>query len=252
MKIAVLISGEPRFGRDLTKFIEQIKGATQVDWYFWLWKTSARELSRGIDIVADGWLDIDLQWARDKIQANLPSGHAIARLELGRHEDWPPPEIANKAQETSLHRCWGMYSSLYQTDLLRRLAEDTQGKYDLVVRARPDAYLSKELNCHEIHRLLSTRPNAVITGNDNIHGYGHRINDMFAVGLSDTMRVYCDTVNCIPEFMTRGVKFHPETLLAYQLADKGVENIVGDFRVLLRTTGATVNGVYVTHFDSWA
>lgn len=253
MRVAVLISGEPRFSQEFTEFVDQLPKDCSIDWFFWLWSQSPAGSYANTVFVAPAWQSITEPWARSKIESNIAGDqHQIASVIVENKSNWPPPEIHHKAGETDIGRCWGMYSSLYQCDLLRQQREHDQGfKYDLVIRTRPDLKLSQNLDLVKL--LQQVNDSSIVTPKDQIHGYlGHRINDMFAIGTSRSMQVYTDLANNIVKYCQQGLLFHPETMLSFHLKQQSIKNILGDFGVRLRVSGSDETGGYVSNFGCWA
>lgn len=253
MRIAVLVPGEPRFSQEFTDFIGQLPNQHSIDWFFWLWQQSPKGSYPNTQFVAESWQTIpNEQWAREKIESNIKGpNHSVASVMVEDKAQWPAPEVRHKAGETNVERCWGMYSSLYQCDRLRQMKEHYQQfKYDLVIRTRPDIKLDKPV---DVDLLLSqVSNNRVVTPKNEIHGYGYRINDMYAVGSSESMTAYTSLANHIIEYHNQGLIFHPETLLAFHLSNNSIENISGDFSVMLRVAGSSETGGYISDFGNWA
>lgn len=254
MRIAAIMAGEPRFCREFDLFIDSLKNYQQVDWYMFFWSNSRAGGTHGFDLVAPQWLSVDRTWAIEKLRSTLPTSHRIVGLVLADRNSVQTPQIANKAGETNVERMWGMYNSLQQADLLRRSAEQQLGRYDLVIRARPDVGLTGTVDLEQLAQLVEQNPRALITPTAEVHGYGHRINDMIAFGSSESMTVYCDAVQWIPEYYNRGLIFHPETMLAYHCAQQGLDVIQKDFgSIVLRKLGTQIpNGPYISDYGRWA
>jgi hypothetical protein len=86
MKVAILVSGEPRFCRELTVFQSRLVGFDSADWFVSVWSRSQSRSdywrSQGSELVAPGWLNPTVEWAQERIQLNLQGGHRLAHLEL--------------------------------------------------------------------------------------------------------------------------------------------------------------------------
>jgi hypothetical protein len=254
MRVALLISGEPRFCREFDLFLDHLRGHGTVDWFVWLWQGSQSEGdSRGLDVVAPCWRHLDYQTAHNRLTQLMPSNHTLARLTIADRLQYPPPTVHNKAGETSVERMWGMYSSLYQCDLSRRAHEQNLAQpYDLVVRIRPDLGLNAPLDLVQYKQLVTENPSTVITASNHIHGYGHRINDMMAIGNSTAMSTYCDLAQHIVDYHDRDhIIFHPETMLAYHLKQQGLVSREL-YEVVLRQFGSVVDDAYRSDYGRWA
>lgn len=254
MRIAAIMAGEPRFCREFDLFVDSLKNYESVDWYMFFWANSRAGGTHGFDLVAPKWLDVDREWAIEKLRTSLPENHRIVGLVLADRTQVQTPDIVHKAGETNVERMWGMYNSLHQADLLRQSAETRLGAYDLVIRARPDVGLRGSVDLGELCDIVKDNPRALITPNTEIHGYGHKINDMIAFGSSNSMTVYTDAVHWIPEYHSRGLIFHPETMLAYHCAAQKLDVVEKNFgEIVLRKLGTQIpNGPYLSDFGRWA
>lgn len=254
MRVAAIMAGEPRFCREFDLFLNNLTNYQSVDWYMFFWANSRAGGTHGFDLVAPNWLNVDREWAMEKLKSVLPETHRIAGLVLADRTQVVTPNITNKAGETDVERMWGMYNSLHQVDLLRRSAEQQLGDYDLVIRARPDVGLRGPIDLKELSEIVATNKRAIITPNTEVHGYGHRMNDMIAFGSTHSMTAYCNAVQWIPEYHNRGLIFHPETMLAYHCRAQQLEVIEKDFgELVLRKLGTQVpNGPYLSNFGHWA
>lgn len=254
MKIAMLLPGEPRFCREFDQLLSNLQtSGHSVDWFVWLWQCSPRDIRANFDVVSPWWQTAVAESIRLRMQHLLPPGHQVVNCTVNSKQDWPAPRVNNKAGETDVERAWGMYASLYQCDLARQAREAQQGPYDLVIRTRPDLGLSAPLDLAAVRALLDQTPNGVITPKNEVHGYGHRINDMFAIGSSQTMAVYAALSKYIPGYLAQGLIYHPETMLGFHLANQGLANLDMGLQVELRKTGKFLdNGGYISNYGRWA
>ena len=255
MRVALLLSGEPRFCSEFDLFLENLRGYDQVDWFVWLWRDSQCEEHRGVDVVAPSWRHLDYRSTHDRLASYLPTGHQLTELSIVDKSAYPAPQVHHKAGETSVERMWGMYNSLYQCDLTRRACEQRTGQpYDLVIRTRPDLGLSAPLDLVHYKQLLDQNPSTVVTPTNHVHGREHKTNDMMAMGLSDSMSIYCDLAKYIVDYNQQlGVIYHPETTLAFHMHTQGLKNYNRDsFEVVLRAHGSVVNNVYRSNYGRWA
>jgi hypothetical protein len=255
MRVALLLPGEPRFCREFDQLLENLRGYTSVDWFVWLWQGSQSEAYRGVDLVAPIWQHMDHSMTRDRIQQRLPSGHQLINLTIAPKELYPAPQVHNKAGETSVERMWGMYTSIRQCDLERRAHEQALGqRYDLVIRTRTDLGLTAPLDLEHCLEYLERSPRTIMTPGNDIHGYGHKTNDMMALGLSKDMTTYCDLAQHLLDYHhNMGILFHPETMLAFHMAHQGLANYNTDsYQVILRKSGTVEQGVYRSDYGRWA
>lgn len=253
-RVAAVLAGEPRFCAEFDLFLQSLKNYTSVHWYMYFWNNSQAGGTHGFDLVAEKWLAPQYSWAVAKISENLPQGHSLARLVLADRTAVQIPQVVNQARETNVTRMWSMYHSLHQADLLRRQHEAQEGPYDLVIRARPDVGLRGTIDLGHLCEIAAQDPRVLFTPNSEVHGYGHRINDMIAIGSSASMTVYADAVNFIPDYHSSGVIFHPETMLAYHCHAQSLRVVASNFGgIVLRKLGQQQpRGPYISDFGRWA
>ena len=80
---------------------------------------------------------------------------------------------------------------LKKCDLARQQSDNN---YDLIIRSRPDIGIDAPLDLVQIHNFLEQNPNYLITP---INRRNCGFNDMFAVGLPNTIKTYCEAVDHI-------------------------------------------------------
>lgn len=253
MKIAILISGAPRFCREFDTLIEQVKDH-DVDWFFYLWKEYSVPDKNDMKVVADCWRNINEEWAINKIKSNLPANHSVQRLELGDLKSVSLPEV-NHMAECLLDKTWPMFVSLYHVGLLKQHYElQTGTQYDLVVRARNDIEMSNPIDWNLLKQRLDQNPSYIFVADNHVYGHnGYKINDFFAVSSSRNIHIYCDAVNRLQQYnKENGILFHPETLLCHHLRQNGLIIVQENFNLGLRTLGKTNNGIYHSDFGRWA
>ena len=223
LRVAVLLQGEPRFCEEFDYFLENLIGYERVDWFCYLWQSSPATSNiighDGHQLVAPQWQNIDLDWAVDKFKGNLPEGHNLAVMKLADQTTIVHPEITeNYAVETNQANVWKMWYSLREANQLRLDYEKASGvKYDIVIRTRPDVMLCDHVDMRYVDTHIKNHPNLVIIPRNRLCGYSVAITDLFAMTSSRNMNIYVDLYNQALDHHKRGVKFHPETMLAKHL-----------------------------------
>ena len=276
MRVAVLIQGEPRFCAEFDHFIKKLDGCDNVDWFFYLWKTSPATSnilgSTGHELVAPSWQNIDIGWAADKLKENLPAGHRIVALMLGDQSLIQHPEITtNYAKETIQSNVWKMWYSQHQVNQLKLKYEQMYNfNYDLVIRSRPDVALVDPVNLLAVNYHIRQKNNLVIIPHNKLCGYGRAvISDLFGMSRSENMNIYTDVYNHALSHHHQGVIFHPETILAFHLIKNKLDYQSGNFNIEFRWLGKWRNietgeeytsqtvptwegHVYISDFGRWA
>jgi hypothetical protein len=106
------------------------------------------------------------------------------------------------------------YTQKCQARKLFRLLDEIQeeeyymGKYDLIVRTRPDIQLDKPLDYEYILEECTKNPKMIFMGDGALHWPEH--NDMFGVMTSDTFRIY---INRLSEHDPNDPMLHHESLI---------------------------------------
>lgn len=253
MKIAILISGSPRFYKGLDTFINNLSGFETADWFVDLWKNNPHpDKLGGYDnhvLVAPSWRQVDREWAANKIKSNLPNNHQLAALSLYDSRLIEYPTVAGpQMHHTNFPSIWKMHLGWKRVDSLR---QSTGIQYDLVIRARPDISLNSPINLTTLKNLLDQYPNRVLVARDGQHGYGYNTNDLIAISLPDNIAIYTDLINHSIKYNNSGIMFHPETLLAYHMHCNGLVSTPA-LDVVLRPDAVTLpDGTVTVDFGRW-
>ena len=208
MKLAILISGEPRFCRPLEEHIENLKGYDEIDWYFYLWKETSHYRLDLPPLVPKSWENIpSSEWAFETIHNRMPKNNRIARCILG--EDFK--EFNSLA---------GQFTSLNRVDQLR---QNLNKDYDLIFRSRIDHKVLEPIDLREIKEKIDVNPNLVVTPANFRHYAGKwGMCDHLAITSPQNMSIYTDLVNHIDRYVPE-VPYHAEALLNYHLISNGLE-----------------------------
>jgi hypothetical protein len=256
MRVAVILQGEPRFCREFDLFVQNLQGADRVDYFAYLWQQSPNTShlvgGHGHIVTAPNWQNVDLHWAVKKFQDNLPVGHQLAKITLANQDGlnfYQPTE--NYAVETIIPNAWKMWYSQYHSNQLRlQYQQEFNVQYDLVIRTRPDVALMQPLDLRAIKTAIDQQPNLVVQPANKCCGYGVHISDLFGISSSDNMNIYFDIFNQVINHHKRGVKFHPETMLAHHLTFNGLTYQSYGFLIEFRWLGKWRNNSTGEEFAS--
>lgn len=243
MRVAALIQGDPRFCSEFDLFLENLVGYDQIDWFFYLWEKSPPTANlvggSGHRVVAPSWQNITKEWAYNKIQSHLPDDHYIADIVLDDQERLVFKEITeNVAHETIQSNVWKMWFSQYKVNELKSRYEKANGFiYDMVIRTRPDIALLDPLDLEIVKCHLDNRPNMILMPANKHCGYGIKVCDLLGIGSSQNMNVYCDLYNQALKHHSKGIIFHPETLLGVHLLKNNLYFRYGTFEIDFRFLG---------------
>lgn len=186
MKVALFSSGQPRFTECFPRLMTQLEGFDQADIYFGFWNSS--------------WASSEEE-AVKKIEKVLLPRYRIAKLILRDqpHFELPPHKLYHPPAQPENIRWWyerrmAMWQCLKMTfDLI-------PNEYDVIVRFRPDGYISRVLDLRQIdlqkHNLIYPEwPGA---------GWEWAwLNDQFAIGNYEGMKFYVGLADVFPEYVVK-------------------------------------------------
>lgn len=227
MRVAVLISGEPRFSREFDLFLENLTGYDEIDWYFYMWNNATYSLEK--KLMPESWYGIDRDTAYNKIRVNLPDNHNIAYLKLEDQNVFQYPQVTERlGWGVRQENVWRMWYSWMRVD------EQCPDDYDIVIKSRPDVALMQEVNLKK----LNLQPNQMILPNNFGGVYNNKhICDLLAISSRKNIKIYNDIINWVPSYYNAGCPFHPETMLSVHLDNNGIVYPKGTFDVQYRYFG---------------
>lgn len=245
MKVAVLISGQPRFTREFDEFLSKIKNYDQLDFFFYLWNSKPADS----EFIPPSWPD-SLDAVRSKILLHLPANSNIARIDIVNQPPYNPGRSYNLTPWTNEKNMWYMYYGLKQVNRLREEWEAANGPYDLVIRARPDVGVRDSLDCAAMKEFVTNNPNCVLVPNNHRHGINISVNDMIGVGSSSLMSTYASVLDKMDEYHDAGIPYHNETLLGHHLNVNNIQYPTNNIEVLFREYHHPHHGK--KDFGNWA
>lgn len=217
VRVAVQISGQPRFTKDLTDFIHNLQGDYVADWFFCLWKNNPLPDKYGEPewrLIHDSWREPQLERAQQCILRNLPQNHRLVQLVIDSCDQNLAPQFHNVQHVPNVQQVWNMWYGWKRANELRIQQEAIDGNYDLVIRMRGDCGLQSPVNVQSIAR-------GITVSKDHWHGFERKINDLFAFGDRDSITEYCNIIDHAVEH-NKNCTFHSETMLAYHLEKRNV------------------------------
>jgi hypothetical protein len=224
MKIAVLLSGMPRYverGYDLTKGI--YKGH-DVDFFCHAWfdksKTVEEKSWHNKTITTDPNVDEKI------LKTYNPKNYLF---EKQRQFEVPRPYNYNTSWPQPFFIVFSHFYSVKTANLLRKIYEkETNTKYDLVLKMRYDIAIGNKINWKEYDL-----NNLYIHDNCNMWSDLHdelSFNDMIAFSKPENMDVYCNTFDLIDKiYMENQIRFSCECFLGYNLINNNINVVPIDF-----------------------
>lgn len=252
MKVAILISGLPRFTREFDDFLDSLTGYTQLDWYFLFWKISPSKDLR----IPPSWPYDDELATRHRIEPRLPKNSSIINLSIVNEPTLDSNRSFNITPWTIVPSILSQLYGIKQVNLLREQHESRYGSYDLVIRARPDVGVNMELDLTDIAEQLIQAHPTLLMGANHRHGLaGRTANDLFAIGVPTVMSTYARLYNCIDAYAALKLPFTPETYLAHHLAVNNIDTPITELETVFRYytsdgKNAWINDHYVD-FGRW-
>lgn len=227
MKVAVLVSGEPRFSKEFDLFLENLTGYDEIDWYFYLWNNATYSLKN--KLMPPSWFGIDNDSAYNKLRANLPADHNIAYLGLADQNLQQFPIVTERlGWGVRQDNVWRMWYSWMQVD--SKCPDD----YDIVIKARPDLALMQPVNLKE----LNLKSNELLLPNNYGGVYNNKhICDLMAISSRANIKTYNNIINHVAQYYSEGYSFHPETMLSRHLDANGIVYPKAAFDVQYRYFG---------------
>jgi len=228
MKIAILISGEPRFWQELDQLIENLKGYTEVDWFFYLWKNSPYGTNLGY--VSNSWNNITEDVAYNKIKNNLPTNHNIAQIVIDEQENYTFPEITGSMQwGVQPNRSFTQFLGIHKVDQLR---QQYSKKYDIVIKARGDVGLVDPVDLHDIKRILEEKHKTIIVPS-NYPDWGTKclLNDKIVMALPEIMDIYTNLFNMAKSYDNIGLQWGGESMIIHHMNVNNIRFTHNNFRM---------------------
>lgn len=221
MKIALLLSGNPRFSIDFDSQLQNLQG-NNIDVFIVFWRRP-----QGIDPkLSPNWCNLtDGKEVIEKLVPHLPANYNIKHAEVVTEDQFDPLPYNYDAYNSTPLNVWQQYNILKYCDSKRIQS----GNYDLVIRSRTDLGLSEPIDLPLAYATLQKHPKCIFIPNNQRYGYtidfGYfqtGFNDQFAIGLSDTMTLYTHAIDNFDSLYQDGIKYNPEFLVQTHLYRNGI------------------------------
>jgi hypothetical protein len=195
MKIAILISGYPRFCHVFDFQLEWFKDY-DVDWFVTLWNPEGNERFP----IGPSWQYIDDQIVTQLLNDRISARHKIAHVDVRNPSELPPNPFPYQGWYYNADSLWSQYTILRWCDQVRQSYEQQTGAYDILIRTRPDVLITGSIDLEYYHQQLLQDPKAIMIPYPDRSGAG--FNDMFAICTSPGMTDYTSSLDgrrCIKE-----------------------------------------------------
>jgi hypothetical protein len=250
MRTALLISGHARFCAEFDIQLDNLKNS-DIDWYVTFWKIRRGEEGWRDWWISPSWTATTDEEARAFIEPRLPAGHRLVDVRLVDPDEFPPlPRQYVDRVRCDPKALFQQFWMVYQCDLLR---QKHKIEYDLLIRSRGDLGLRNSIDLYQAHQFLLNNPDVILTTDDR---RGNLIDDVFAIGLSETMQRYSDMVNHFDRVYMENpqLEMATETMVAVTLMTLGLKFPLSGIGRRLRTIGTGIeDGVskFQPDFGRW-
>ena len=210
MKVALCISGQPRFYLEGFQYIyESILKPLDPDVFIHTWHDP---VAIGKVLVGSHWTnDANADVVQDEVASDLTRLYEPVRMliENPNKIQFPTGEqYTNRAQQSSTYP---MFYSIGSANGLKTMHEQQmQFEYDWVIRCRFDLKLPEILD-------LKKYNNTTLYAPDHLKGRHDAFPDMFGFSSSYNMNVYSSVFNFIDFYCSQGHRFANEDLLMTHL-----------------------------------
>jgi len=231
MKIAILLSGQPRFTQEFQLFLDNLVGYDQADWFVYMTNNNHDPFKDNRIKIPETWINYEIDWARETITRNLPPNNFLRRFEISNVHEQIFPTLREEHLSGN-QAIFKMHYNIFKTNQLREEYETSYNfKYDAIVRARPDVGLNQIIDLRKFD--LSTRG---VFMPCPFYGHpGRESNDLIGFGNSEVMSIYSNALHHFKEYSDAGEIVCPETLLSRHLITNNVSRIKSDFSHIFRT-----------------
>lgn len=231
MKVAVAVSGLPRFTENFNSLLKNLKNYNQIDWFFYFWKTDHSYDNR----ISPSWTNNKSDIYK-KLVANLPENNFIADLSIVEMPKFDDRKQYNVMDIASPLRVWTMFYGLKQVGQIRKKYENCFGTYDLVIRTRADGTVDREIYLDRAKQWLNQQPQKTLIMPSNgrlgfvpIGQTLNPVNDNFAIGESHIMDIYFNAFDHIDQYTAEGIPITAESMLGYHLLKNNIKTPASDF-----------------------
>jgi hypothetical protein len=224
MRIAILLPGQPRFTKDFTNFLTNLKGYDSADWFCYITNNNRTDdVSQDVSI-SNEWMTFDPTEAKNRLQSYLPNNNHIRAFEISNCEEIAMPAIPRQSH----------YKGWYNIYRANQLRLSYGQEYDMVIRARSDVGINEPFNLQNIDP-KALNQSIIMPGNQWAGAGGYEACDQFAICSPDHMNIYADLANKVEGYLNENLfGYNPEALLGLHLSRNNVPTVKGEYTISLR------------------
>ena len=231
MKVAIMVSGLPRFTENFDILLENLQHYNQIDWFFYLWKSNHQYDPR----ISPNWCNNRSDLYR-RLVSYMPSNNFVASVQLADMPVFDESKKYNTMEVANPLRVWTMYCGIKSVNRIREQHEISHGKYDLVIRTRVDGMIDRPIYLDRAKEWLMRQPfeTLIIPANGRLGfvPFGQTlnpVNDNFAIGESCTMSTYSRVLDYIDQYTEEGIPMTAESMLGYHLLKNNIQTPESSF-----------------------
>ena len=231
MKTALCISGHLRtFNYTYSSILENIIEPLNCDVFIHTWNVLGAPTGKNIGDINKqndktlNYLDlIDKTYAPKLI--SIENGTSKLTEFIKETSDIKVPSDEQQYVMTHIGLHISMFYSLFAANNLKKEYENITGKYDLVIRLRPDLHFYEKLTFDRFEDKNSIYvPEIATYTNDGL-------NDQVAIGSSELMDKYCDIYNEVQNYYRHHkCTARPESMIKYHLDNNKINYIKSDIK----------------------
>lgn len=235
MRIAVLLSGMPRYLDQSKAYSRNLFKGHEVDYFCHAWFDKNKKAE-------------EKSWHNIEIKTDLNTEEKILELyqpkkyllEPQRQFELPRDYNFNTGWPQPFFIVYSHFYSLKTANLLRLMYEKENNiKYDIVIKSRYDIVIANKIEWekYDLNKLyLHNNCNCWYDLYDDVS-----FNDMFAFSKPENMNIYCDTFYNIDKiYMENFIRFSCENFLSYQLISNNVDVMPLNFSRMFMLRGEII------------
>jgi len=227
MRVALMAAGQPRFTPAFPIFLNQLKGITQADLYFYFWDSDWAHTA---------------EEAAHKIQPYLIEPFQIKKIVIEPEPSYllPPHVLEHNTEEKESVRWWyrrrrAMWTSIH------RVFNLIPDEYDMIIKFRGEGRLDRDIDLNTI----DLSKGAVSPENARHGTVGREACDQFCLGKYEDMKFFSNMINHFDRYISEVYpqweydvhKWSSEHLLGWHYFKNIKYQVPGNFKFALKFEG---------------
>jgi hypothetical protein len=241
-RVALMMSGLPRFRADTDTLINNLTNYESIDWYVAFWKHTPHTES-----YHDArWQSLSEEEMIAAIQSRLPSGQTVKTFNWVSEEQTPPMPRDYPAFYNIPKNFWQQYVI---THIVNQIRHSSNIEYDLVIRGRADAGSNQPIDLSHLNATLGELE-LHMPGDWRYGPYG--FNDHWCIGRPLAVDHLCNAINQFDYAFQQGVPYNAEVMLGTILHHQGLTWPITSWGSTLKTNGTYTERGFDPVMGRWA